>query len=40
MQTSPLMMYKEIMHVSSEIRKEHTNPFCVQNIKFFNVTPW
>jgi len=26
--------------MSSEIRKEHTNPLCVQNVKYLNVRPW
>ena len=37
--TSHLMLYTEIIAVSSEIRIKHTNTLCGQNVELLNVKP-
>jgi hypothetical protein len=34
--TSPLMLYREIIAVCSEIHTEHINTLCGQNVKVVN----
>ena len=36
-QTSQLMLYREIMAVCSEIHTEHINTVCGQNVELLNV---
>jgi hypothetical protein len=36
-QTSQLMLYKEIMAVCSQIHTKHTNTLCGQNVELLNV---
>jgi len=36
-QTSQLMLYKEIIAVCSQIHTKHTNTLCGQNVEFVNV---
>ena len=36
-QTSQLMLYREIMAVCSEIHTKHINTLCGQNVEFLNV---
>jgi len=38
-QTSQLMLYREIMAVCSEIHTEHINTLCGQNVEFLSVKP-
>jgi len=33
------MLYREIIAVCSEIRKEHINTLCGQNVELLNVKP-
>ena len=37
MQTSQLMLYREIIAACSEIHTKHINALCGQNVKFVNV---
>jgi hypothetical protein len=36
---SPLMLYREIIAVCSEIHTKHTNTLCGQNVELLNVKP-
>ena len=38
-QTSQLMLYREIIAVCSEIRTKHINTLCGQNVELLNVEP-
>jgi hypothetical protein len=37
--TNPLMLYREIIAVCSEIGTKHTNTLCGHNVEFVNVKP-
>jgi len=37
-QTSQLMLYREIMAIGSEIHTKHLNTLCGQNVELLNVT--
>ena len=37
MQTSQLMLYREIIAVCSQIHTKHINALCGQNVEFLNV---
>jgi len=37
--TSQLMLYMEIIAVSSQIHTKHTNTLCGQNVELLNVKP-
>jgi hypothetical protein len=34
-----LMLYREIIHVCSEIHTEHINTLCGQDVEFFSFKP-
>jgi hypothetical protein len=38
-QTSQLMLYREIMAVCSQIHTKHINTLCGQNVELLNVKP-
>ena len=38
-QTTQLMLYREIIAVSSEIHTKHINTLCGQNVELLNVKP-
>jgi hypothetical protein len=38
-QTSQLMLYREIIAVCSEIHTKHINTLCGQNVELLNVKP-